>query len=75
MLLTGEQDWRTPMSESEQFYQGLQLNGVDTALVRIQNSGHSISKKPSNLLRKVGFVTGWFDRYRLEKENESTAPN
>lgn len=71
MLLTGEQDWRTPMSESEQFYQGLQLNGVDTALVRIQNSGHSISKKPSNLLRKVGFVTGWFDRYRLGSEKEN----
>lgn len=68
MLLTGEQDWRTPMSESEQFYQGLQMNGVESALVRIQNSGHSIAAKPSNLLAKVSYVLGWFDRYRTDKE-------
>ena len=68
MLLTGEQDWRTPMSESEQFYQGLQMNGVDTALVRIQNSSHSIAAKPSNLLAKVSYVIGWFERYRTDKD-------
>ena len=64
MLLTGEQDFRTPMSEAEQFYQGLQMRGVDTALVRIQSSSHSIAKTPSNLLRKVSYVLGWFERYR-----------
>lgn len=64
MLLTGENDLRTPMSESEQFYQALQLNGVETALVRIQDSTHSISKAPSNLLRKVSYVLGWFDRHQ-----------
>lgn len=75
MLLTGEQDWRTPMSESEQFYQGLQINGVDTALVRIRNSGHSIAAKPSNLLRKVSYVIGWFERYRNpEIEDAKPAP-
>ena len=35
MLLTGEQDYRTPISEAEQFYQALKLRKVDTALVRI----------------------------------------
>ena len=35
MLLTGEEDYRTPMSESEQYYQALKLRQVDTALVRI----------------------------------------
>lgn len=64
MLLTGENDWRTPMSESEQFYQGLKMNGVDAALVRIQNSGHGIAAKPSNLLRKVAYILGWFERYK-----------
>ena len=43
MLLTGEQDYRTPMSESEQYYAALQLEGVESALVRIQNSGHGIA--------------------------------
>ena len=70
MLLTGEQDFRTPMSEAEQFYQGLQIQGVDTALVRIQSSSHSISKTPSNLLRKVSYVLGWFERYRQSEPAE-----
>ncbi|MEO2170347.1 MAG: alpha-glucan family phosphorylase, partial [Acidimicrobiales bacterium] len=30
MLLTGEDDHRTPISESEQFYQALRLRGIDT---------------------------------------------
>ena len=35
MLLTGEEDYRTPISESEQYYAGLKLNNVESALVRI----------------------------------------
>jgi dipeptidyl aminopeptidase/acylaminoacyl peptidase len=64
MLLTGEQDYRTPMSESEQYYAALKLQNIDAALVRIQGSGHGIAVKPSNLFRKVGYIIGWFDKYR-----------
>ena len=64
MLLTGEQDWRTPMSESEQFYLALQINNVPTALVRIPNSSHSIAARPSGLIAKAAYVIGWFDRYK-----------
>ena len=35
MLLTGEEDYRTPIAESEQFYAALKLEGVETAMVRI----------------------------------------
>ena len=35
MLLTGSEDYRTPMSETEQFYQALKLRKIDTAMVRI----------------------------------------
>ena len=27
MLMTGEEDYRTPMSESEQYYEALKLRG------------------------------------------------
>lgn len=64
MLLTGEQDYRTPMSESEQYYQALKLQGVDAAMVRIQGSGHGLVSKPSNFIRKVGYIVGWFDMYK-----------
>src|SRR5690606_18651483 len=35
MLFTGESDHRTPISETEQYYQALQLRGIDTAMVRV----------------------------------------
>ena len=64
MLLTGEKDYRTPISESEQFYTALKLNKVETMLVRIPNSSHSIASKPSNLVAKVNSVLYWFDKFR-----------
>lgn len=64
MLLTGEYDYRTPISETEQYYQALKLRGVDASMVRISGSGHGIVARPSNLIRKVGYIIGWFDRYR-----------
>jgi len=64
MLLTGEEDYRTPMAESEQFYEALKLRKVDTALVRIQESPHEIVQRPSNLIAKVAYILAWFDKYR-----------
>ncbi|MGB3541502.1 alpha/beta hydrolase family protein, partial [Rubrivirga sp.] len=63
MLLTGEADTRTPMSESEQFYQALRLEGVPSALVRVPGASHGIAARPSGLMRKVGYILAWFERY------------
>ncbi len=71
MLLTGEEDYRTPISESEQFYTALKLEGVETALVRIPNSSHHISAKPSNLVAKITAILAWFDKYRTDKKEET----
>ena len=67
MLLTGEQDYRTPMSETEQYYSALKLQGIDAVMVRIAGSGHGIAGKPSNLFRKVGYITSWFDTYKTKQ--------
>ncbi len=64
MLLTGEDDTRTPMSESEQFYQALQLEEVPTALIRIPGASHGIASRPSGLMRKVGYILAWFGALR-----------
>lgn len=66
MLLTGEQDHRTPIGESEQYYQALKLRKVDTALVRVPGSSHGIAGRPSRLIAKVDNILGWFERYRKE---------
>lgn len=60
MLLTGEQDHRTPMSETEQYYKALKLQQVPTAMVRIPGASHGIAGRPSNLVQKVGNIVGWF---------------
>ncbi|OWV33463.1 peptidase S9 family protein [Pacificimonas flava] len=68
MLLTGEEDYRTPMSETEQFYAALKIQGVPTAMVRIQGAGHGIAARPSNLISKVAYVLGWFERYDVGED-------
>jgi acylaminoacyl-peptidase len=62
-LLTGEEDFRTPMAESEQFYQALKLRKVDTALIRIPEASHGIAARPSQLIAKVDNILAWFARY------------
>ena len=64
MLLTGEEDYRTPMSETEQYYQALKHRGIDTLMVRIPGASHSIYARPSNLIAKVNNILAWFERYR-----------
>ncbi len=64
MLLTGEADYRTPMPESEQYYQALKLRRVETALVRVPEASHGIASRPSHQIAKVDNILAWFERYR-----------
>ncbi|MEM7779323.1 MAG: S9 family peptidase [Pseudomonadota bacterium] len=70
MLITGEEDWRTPMSETEQFYQALQLRQVPSAMVRIPDTNHGIASRPSLLNAKTDYTLAWFERYRVEEGEE-----
>jgi acylaminoacyl-peptidase len=64
MLMTGEADHRTPISEAEQFYQALKLRKVDTALVRVPGAPHDIGVRPSHLMAKAAYVLKWFEMHR-----------
>jgi dipeptidyl aminopeptidase/acylaminoacyl peptidase len=64
MLMTGEADYRTPISEAEQFYAALKVRKVDTALVRIPGASHAIVDRPSRLLAKVAHILKWFETHR-----------
>jgi len=63
MLMVGEEDWRTPAWESEQFYGALKLRKIDTALVRVPQSPHYIASRPSQLIAKTDTIMGWFAKY------------
>lgn len=64
MLMTGEADRRTPISESEQFYQALKIRKVDTVMVRIPGSPHGIANKPSRMITKIEYILAWFNQYK-----------
>ena len=70
LLLTGEEDRRTPMSETEQFYQALRLRGVDSAMVRLPGASHGIASRPSRLITKVDHILAWFERYRSDESSK-----
>ncbi len=68
MLMTGEADYRTPISESEQYYQALKLRKVDTVLVRLPEASHAMDARPTQLVAKVGHILKWFEKYRTDKK-------
>lgn len=64
LIMTGEEDYRTPMSESEQYYKALKMRGVESVLVRVPEESHGIRKRPSHEAAKITTLAGWFDKYR-----------
>jgi dipeptidyl aminopeptidase/acylaminoacyl peptidase len=63
LLMTGEADRRTPISETEQMYQALKIQGVDVVMVRVPGSPHGIAGRPSRLIGKVENILAWFAKY------------
>lgn len=62
LVITGEHDWRTPMSDSEQYFQALQLQGVESALMRLPEASHGFGR-PSQWLAAILGTVGWYDRH------------
>jgi acylaminoacyl-peptidase len=76
MVLTGEADYRTPMSDSEQYYEALRILGVESVLVRVPDEPHGIAVRPSHHLSKIMHILAWFDRHQKaanHKEKEKVA--
>jgi len=69
-LMVGEEDFRTPAWEAEQFYTALKLRNIDTALIRVPGSPHYIAGRPSRLIAKTDNIMGWFAKYDPAKQNE-----
>jgi dipeptidyl aminopeptidase/acylaminoacyl peptidase len=65
MLITGEEDYRCPIEQAEQFYVALKLNNVDAELVRYpgDNHEHARSGVPENMKDRLTRKLAWFDKY------------
>ncbi|OWK30254.1 S9 family peptidase [Sphingomonas dokdonensis] len=65
LVVVGSEDYRTPVSESEQYYAALQIAGVPTALVKVPGASHGgFTSRPSQSAAKASAILAWFDRYR-----------
>ena len=63
MLMTGVNDLRTPMPQTEEYFAALKVMGVETAMVRFNNEWHGTSSTPSNFLRTQLFLREWFAKH------------
>jgi dipeptidyl aminopeptidase/acylaminoacyl peptidase len=82
LVVVGSNDYRTPVSEAEQFYSALKLQKVPTALVKVPEASHGgIAARPSQSAAKAAAIIAWFDKFRTSKaaqqpvaENEGASP-
>jgi dipeptidyl aminopeptidase/acylaminoacyl peptidase len=63
MLMTGVNDLRTPISQTEEFYEALKIRKVPTAMIRFNDEWHGTSSRPSNYLRTQLYLRSWFQRW------------
>lgn len=68
LMMVGEEDYRTPAWEAEQFYTALKMRGIDTALIHVPGSPHYIASRPSRLVAKTDNIMGWFAKYDPAKK-------
>jgi dipeptidyl aminopeptidase/acylaminoacyl peptidase len=65
LVVVGSEDYRTPVSEAEQYYTALRLLGVPTALIKVPEASHGgIAARPSQSAAKAAAIIAWFDKYR-----------
>ena len=65
LVVVGSEDYRTPVSEAEQYYAALQIQGVPTALVKVPGASHGgFAARPSQSAAKAAAILAWFERYK-----------
>jgi acylaminoacyl-peptidase len=73
MVITGEEDYRTPISESEQYYQALKLRKVEAVLARVPGEPHGVSQRPSHQIASVAATLNWFETHKRSMSAKETA--
>ncbi|GMM92858.1 S9 family peptidase [Qipengyuania sp. MTN3-11] len=63
LLITGQEDLRTPLAEAEQYFAALKMRGVPTRLVPMRGEYHGTGSIPSNYLRTQLLLRQWFEKY------------
>lgn len=67
MVMTGEADLRTPISQSEEYYRALKMLKKETLLVRMPEEFHGWRRPSHQMLRQL-YLMAWFEKYRIKDE-------
>jgi len=70
MVMTGESDMRTPITQSEEFYRALKILKKDTLLVRMPEEFHGW-RRPSHRISQQLYLLAWFEKWRTKASKES----
>lgn len=70
MVMTGEEDLRTPIGQSEEYYRALKMLKKETLLVRIPDEYHGFRRPSHNLLNQL-YLQAWFEKY-MRKDTASS---
>jgi len=65
MLITGEEDYRCPIEQAEQFHVAMKMNGVESVLVRYPGDNHEHARAgvPKNMIDRLKRKKEWFERH------------
>ncbi len=69
MLLSGEEDLRTPIGQAEEFYRALKILKKDTLHVKLPGEYHG-SRSASHRIMTQLYLKAWFEKYRIKDEPE-----
>ncbi len=69
MVMTGEADLRTPMSQSEEYYRALKMLKKETLLVRMPDEFHGW-RRPSHQLLQQLYLQAWFEKHARKDKTE-----
>jgi dipeptidyl aminopeptidase/acylaminoacyl peptidase len=70
MVMTGESDLRTPITQSEEFYRALKILKKDTLLVRMPEEFHGW-RRPSHRISQQLYLLAWFEKWRTKASKEA----
>jgi dipeptidyl aminopeptidase/acylaminoacyl peptidase len=71
MVMTGEADLRTPITQSEEYYRALKLlRKTETLLVRMPEEFHGW-RRPSHQLLQQLYLMAWFDKHKAKTAGQA----
>lgn len=65
LLMTGEADYRTPIAQTEMYYQALKLRDIPAMKIRLPEANHGMGRPTQWIVSNLA-VLEWFEQWRVK---------